>query len=101
MVCICLLQVKCFSIHYYFLGVRHQLVGSQELPFELDALNYFKAIVPFAFKQIQSISSTSTVIDELLADLLTGIDNKDKLAQLAGIRFENYLASNMRVCVFK
>ena len=77
------------------------MAGSQELPFELDALNYFKAIVPFAFKQIQSISSTSTVIDELLADLLTGIDSKDKLAQLAGIRFENYLASNMRVCVFK
>lgn len=68
----------------------YQLDGIDELPNELQALNYFKAIVPYAFKQNESISTTTNVIDELIADLLTGIDNKDKFAQVAGIKFEKY-----------
>ena len=68
----------------------YQLDGIEDLPYELQALNFYKAIVPYAFQQIESISTTSNVIDELLADLLTGIDNKDKFAQVAGIKFEKY-----------
>ena len=75
----------------------YQLDGIDELPNELQALNYFKAIVPYAFKQNESISTTTNVIDELIADLLTGIDNKDKFAQVAGIQFEKYPDGSPRV----
>ena len=72
-------------------------IDIDELPYELQALNYFKAIVPYAFQKIESISTTSNVIDELLADLLTGIDNKDKFAQLAGVKFGNHPDGHPRV----
>ena len=76
----------------------YQLDGVDELPAELTALNYFKYIIPYAFKQNESISTTSNVIDELLSDLLTGIDNKDKFAQIAGVKFESYPDGHERVC---
>ena len=85
--------------HHIFLGVIYQLDGMDidDLPYELHALNYFKAIVPYAFQKIESISTTSNVIDELLADVLTGIDNKDKFAQLAGVKFGNHPDGHPRV----
>ena len=75
-----------------------QSFGIEDLPNELQALNYFKAIIPYAFQQMESISTTSNVINELVADLLTGIDNKDRFAQLAGVKFGNYLDGHLRVC---
>ena len=60
-----------------------------DLPQKIQALEYFKSIVPYAFKQNESISITTKVIDELLANLLTGIDNKQKISLLAGITFPN------------
>ena len=64
-------------------------VDVDDLPKKIQALEFFKSIVPYAFKQNESISITTKLIDELLAKLLTGIDNKDKISQLAGITFTN------------
>ena len=70
------------------------------LPGEIWALKYFTYIVPYAFKQNESISTSTKLIDELLAKLLTGIDNKDKISQVAGIRFKNFADDKPRVWYF-
>ena len=71
-----------------------------DLPEEILALKFFKSIVPYAFKQNESISTTTKVIDELLAKLLTGIDNKNKISLLAGITFTNSPDGHPRVWYF-
>ena len=73
-------------------------VDIEDVPDELLALRYFKNIVPYAFKQIKSISATTNAIDELLSDLLTGIYKMDKFAQMTGIKFEKYPDGHPRVC---
>ena len=72
-------------------GVKNQLKGADvdDMPEKLVALKFFKSIVPYAFKQNESVSVTTKVIDEVLANLLIGIDSKIKISLLAGITFTN------------
>ena len=67
------------------------------MPERILALEFFKSIVPYAFKQNESITVTTKVIDKLLANLITGIDNKNKISYLAGITFTNYPDGHPRV----
>ena len=72
--------------------------SSEEIPEELLALKYFGTIVPYAFQQLTNITTSTKIIEKTLADLLIGIENQDKLAQLSGIKFKTYPFTFTRVC---
>ena len=87
---------RVFTYVLSYLGI--DLGSSEELPQELLALKFFKAIVPYAFQQLTNITTSTEIIDRTLADLLTGIENQDKFAQLSGIKFRTYPFTLTRVC---
>ena len=90
------------SLHLLSLAELSQLNNSlDELPNGLRELNFFKWIVPYAFKQDEDINARSQKIDDVLSNMLTGIENQDTLARLAAVTFQNYLDNNHeRVCAF-
>ena len=68
------------------------------MPEELRELNFFKTIVPYAFRQVEDINVATEMVDNALANMLVGIENKNQLAEIGGIEFKNYDDVNKRVC---
>ena len=68
------------------------------MPDELQELNFFKTIVPYAFRHVENIKAATEMVDDALANMLIGLDNQGKLAQIGGIKFQNYNDNNKRVC---
>ena len=67
------------------------------LPMEIQGLEYFKILIPYAFRQSKGIEAATKEIDDALADRLIGIDNDDKLIELSGIKFQTIVFNNLRV----
>ena len=68
------------------------------MPEELQELNFFKTIVPYAFRYVEDINVATEMVDNVLANMLIGLENKDKLAEIGGVKFQNYEDVNKRVC---
>ena len=60
------------------------------MPEELQELTFFKTIIPYAFRKFEDIDAATEVVNNALANMLIGIDNKDKLAEIGGITFQTY-----------
>ena len=78
-----------------YLGI--ELKSNEEIPQEFLGLKYFGTIIPYAFQQLTNVTTFVETIDKTLGDLLTGIENKDRLTQLSGIRFQTYPDRQTRV----
>ena len=69
------------------------------MPIELRELNFFKTIVPYAFRHVENINTATEMIDNALANMLIGLENQDHLSQIGGIKFQIYEPPlNTRVC---
>ena len=66
------------------------------LPLELYGLGFFKNIVPYAFRQ-ETMQNVTNALDEVIIDMLRGINSQQKLLKLAGIN----LLSDPKVCLIK
>ena len=58
--------------------------GYDVLPEEFNGLSSYKVLVPFAFRH-ESMDRAHETFDNALLDLLSGIDNREKLAKMTGI----------------
>ena len=68
------------------------------LPMDIQGLEYYKVIIPYAFREAKGIEAATKDIDDALADRLIGIENDDKLIELSGIKFVgHYDFNNLRV----
>ena len=67
------------------------------LPMEIQGLEYFKILIPYAFRQSKGIEAASKEIDDALAERLTGIQNDNRMIELSGIKFQHYDFNNFRV----
>ena len=81
-----------------FQGVLYNLEDLNKVPEELQELNFFKTIVPYAFRYVEDINVATEMVDNVLANMLIGLENTDKLAEIGGVKFQNYEDVNKRVC---
>ena len=70
----------------------------KNVPAELHGLNNYKIIVPYAFRHVENINAATEMVDIALSNMLIGLENPDKLAQIGGIMFKNYNDNSKRVC---
>ena len=73
------------------------LNDTSTLPQGFQGLQYFKIIIPYAFKHSRGIEAATKQIDDALGDMLIGRNTHDLLLEVAGIKFRTYGFNRLRV----